>query len=150
MDSASKLLNQIAIRDDGCWMFTGAWNKDRYGVMRYNGETKGAHVVSYEIHIGLVPKGLNVCHSCDNPWCVNPEHLYADTQSNNVQLAIDKGRKPILRGEQCGAAKLKQDDVIHIRQLAASGVAHREIGEIFLVGREAIGKIVRRERWRHI
>lgn len=150
-DMPSKLLSQINVREDGCWMFTGAWSKDQYGVMRYNGKTKGAHVVSYEIHIGPVPKGMRVLHSCDNPWCVNPNHLIVGTQQDNIRDMFNKGRDAPHFGEFHGGAKLTDAAVIEIRQLAASGdYTHQEIADMFNVDRSAIGKVVRRERWRHV
>lgn len=87
-----KRLRNYTVDENGCWN----WNlkKDRcgYGRFKINLRSLGAHKVSYVFHCGDVGDGFVVMHSCDNPACINPEHLSIGTQKENVQDSIDKGR----------------------------------------------------------
>ena len=72
----------------GCWIWTGPYQYDYYGKC---GE-KYAHRVSYTIHNGAIPNGMQVCHRCDVPMCVNPKHLFLCDQKRNVNDSMQKGR----------------------------------------------------------
>jgi len=88
------LLKRIEKNDNGCWNYTGYKNKDGYGQLRKErgGKLGYAHRISYAYFNGEIPAGLNVCHKCDNPSCVNPDHLYAGTQKQNIKDMFDRGR----------------------------------------------------------
>jgi hypothetical protein len=77
-----------------CWIWKGGKTSSGYGSFKYYQERSaiGSHVSSYLFHIGEVPKGMFVCHHCDNPPCVNPEHLFLDTNSGNMKDMFKKGR----------------------------------------------------------
>jgi len=83
---------KVIKRSDGCWIFDGHRNSDGYGLFRFEWVQWKAHVLSYTIHSGPVPEGFEVCHSCDNPPCVNPDHLEAKTHLENLADCKKRGR----------------------------------------------------------
>ena len=90
---SSEIPNIEEVDFDKCWIWNGVRTREGYGHL-VNKEYSHfyAHRFSYLLFYGSIPEGLKICHSCDNPWCVNPEHLWAGTQNDNVQDAVRKGR----------------------------------------------------------
>jgi hypothetical protein len=76
----------------GCWIWTAPLSTHGYGWFRCNGKRVPAHRFSLEYHKGPIPEGMNACHTCDNRWCVNPDHLYAGSQSENIRDCVARGR----------------------------------------------------------
>jgi hypothetical protein len=96
------LENYAAVPEAGCWLWLGGWNTEGYGKVSKHGKmVVQAHRMFYEIHKGPIPSGMLVCHKCDTPSCVNPEHLFL---GNHVENALDMVRKG--RGRPGGAVAL--------------------------------------------
>lgn len=84
--------NYIPEPMSGCWLWTGFEHHNGYGGLMIKNVTVLAHRLSWQIHNGPIPKGLCVCHKCDTPFCVNPDHLFLGTNKDNIHDAIRKGR----------------------------------------------------------
>lgn len=106
----------------GCWHFTGPLNSHGYGAVGFHGKVIGAHRLSYILTRGEIPNGLLVCHKCDNPKCVNPDHLFIGTYKDNAQDMIKKGRRGAghIHGENHWNARLNNKQVSFIRQSSLS------------------------------
>lgn len=92
-------------KGDGCWEWCGSRKGGRYGgygTIFYGGKTESAHRVAYQLTYGVIPDGMVVCHRCDHPPCVRPDHLFLGTLSDNAQDCVNKGRH---RGGERNARK---------------------------------------------
>lgn len=138
---------------EGCWNWTGLKDRNGYGnlVSNVNGKKEQrANRVSWIFFRGGIPEGLCVLHRCDNPSCVNPDHLFLGTNGDNMKDKTTKGRNNAPRGERAGGAKLTVGQVLEIRRRYAAGDIQRQIALDFGVGYKAINKIVHRQRWAHV
>lgn len=141
----------------GCWEWSRHRNAKGYGVLSCSeGRAKKwstlAHRASWETFVGPIPAGMNVCHHCDNPCCVNPNHLFLGTQLDNVRDCMRKGRKRNVgvRGEANCNAKLTAVDVLEIRRLNALGTSQAELGRRYGITQGVTWRIIHRQSWAHI
>lgn len=102
--------------------------------------------MSYEIHIGPVPEGLNVLHTCDNKPCINPDHLVVGTTQDNIDDMIVKGRDGFT-GERNGRCLLTRIQVEAIRQMLGDDIAQARIAEQYGVSRSTIAAIKSGRNW---
>ncbi len=131
----------------GCWLWTeGVSGSGRPYIRCGGGRKKIAARVAWELYRGPIPQGLFVCHSCDIPTCVNPDHLWLGTPQDNTLDAVSKGRwhNHNLTGEQCSWSKVTAGDVEKIR---SSSETQTVLAERFGVSQSAISKIRRRLSW---
>lgn len=129
-------------RTGDCWVWTGHKNKWGYGQITVMKKSFGSHRVSWEMQHGAIPEGLEILHSCDNPACVRPDHLFAGTQSENISDSVAKGR-------QIGNRKLTIEQVKEIRLLRLTATS-TEIASKYGVGRNTIEQIWSGETWKNI
>jgi hypothetical protein len=131
-----------------CWLWTGALTKG-YGQLTHEKRHLYAHRFSWEIHNGHVPDGAVVCHRCDTPTCVRPDHLFLGTTRDNVMDCLDKGRanRRGLRGAENPAVKAKAIDARAVVFLFNAGWRVRELAPLFSVSKSTISIIVRGQHW---
>jgi hypothetical protein len=139
----------------GCWLWIGGWAPFGHGVIRMGSKAKGqiykmAHRVAYELYKGPIPDGMCVCHKCDVPQCVNPEHLFLGTYADNMHDMWKKGRARIenhMKGVDVWCAKLDDDKV---REILASTESSRKIATRLGVGKTAVLRVRRGIGWKHV
>lgn len=168
-------------KSDDCWLWTGARFSNGYGRIKTGGKNTPevkAHRLSYELHFGTIPDGLYVCHTCDNPSCVRPDHLFIGSAADNNTDRANKGRsakgdhsgarlhpetrargdkngtrlhpEKVWRGSQISLSKLNEEKVVQIRQKHAQGSSIQELAGEYGVEHKAIRRVLRRESWKHV
>ena len=140
----------------GCWNWQRGTNGVGYGKFYLSGKRSDgtirevlAHRFSYERVHGPIPDGLHICHTCDNPKCVNPAHLFAGTNQENMRDCLRKGRigyRPHPR-EQNGRAKLTEDQVLRIRRAFRAGATKASLARTFHVCERQIKRITDGQQW---
>jgi len=91
-DIQDRLLLNITENEQACWIWNNSKDKNGYGYIKYQYKTNKAHRVSYILFKGDIPKGMFVCHTCDNPSCINPDHLFIGSAKDNLMDMVKKGR----------------------------------------------------------
>lgn len=138
MTELERLLSHVFHSPDGCWYWTGCVDDTNYGRVFFNGKSRKAHRVSFTLQKGD-PGDLLVCHTCDNPLCVNPDHLFLGTRKDNMQDMVRKGR--------CGTRRLTEADVLAIR---ADDGTLLSIAKRFETSESNVFRIKNRISWQHL
>lgn len=144
----------------GCWLWLGAERgSNGYGGFKVDGVKWAAHRYSWAIHKGPIPNGMQVCHRCDVPACVNPMHLFLGTGQDNTADKVAKNRQSkgashsaakagtSAKGEHGGMSKLKTEQVLAIR---ADRRTQRVIARDYGITQAAVSAIITRKTWSHI
>lgn len=134
----------------GCWLWTACIDVVGYGKIRVGRSQKLAHRLSYELHKGEIPIGLKVCHHCDNPGCVNPDHLFLGTQKENMNDSARKGRHADHSGSKSACAKLNEFQVSIIREAKLAGHKRADVAKYFKMSISAINHIFLGYSWKHV
>ncbi len=139
--------------EDECWEWLGSVSKNGYGQFGINNKVYYTHRAVYELIYGIIPKGLCVCHKCNNPPCCNPNHLFLGTARENSDKRDREGRWRTgdYCGEKHGRSKLTEKNIMEIRTLYSTGkYFQRELGEMFGVSRTHIDRILGKRTWKHL
>lgn len=167
-ENARRLVERFEERRDksrDCWEWTGGKTVAGYGLFCTEGNRHVlAHRFAYELAYGAIPDGLLVCHSCDNPPCCNPDHLWLGNDAVNAADMVAKGRstrgdrhglrqhpEKAAHGERHTHAKLREVDVIAIRtRYAAGGVTMQALANEYGINCSAISNVITRRNWKHV
>lgn len=148
-----KILNRFTIVDQ-CWEWQGKINESGYGILNVRESGKKidilAHRESYKIHKGEIPCGLCVLHKCDNTACINPEHLWVGTQKENAQDCVKKGRFFNGHARSKASGKIKEEQVVEMRELYKNGISRKELQEKYKLSQSQVSGILTYKFWRHI
>lgn len=152
-----KLLSKSSLVASGCRIWKGTpLQKTGYGRLsvgsRKDGSRKSllAHRASYLAFRGPIPNGMFVCHVCDTPSCINPDHLFLGTPWDNMQDKVRKGRHLTLEGEKNPAAKLSEKRVTEIRNLLSIGRSVTSIARQFGVCHQLVSQIRQGRIWKRL
>ena len=135
----------------GCMEWSGYLSNDGYGILSFKGNNWRAHRLAYTLIFGEIPKGMNVCHRCDNPKCANPEHLFIGTQLDNIKDRVNKKRCGDHKGVANGRAKLSEKKVQLSRHIFSNcNITKASLGKMFGVSDVQICNIINNKSWSHI
>jgi hypothetical protein len=126
-------------KTEGCWIWIGYLDKAGYGRIQRGKRNLAAHRLSFELHFGSIPDGLCVCHRCDNPACVHPDHLFLGTHQDNMEDSRKKGRK---------AKKLTLLRVRLMRDLRAQGASLKSLARKFNVSGVTVSTTASGKNWK--
>ena len=136
------------VKGSYCWEWTAAKDEDGYGFFWWKNKQVRAHRFSAEHFGGLSVGGIQVLHTCDNPSCVNPKHLFVGTNADNMRDKNEKGRQ--VRGEGCHKAILKEKDVFAIRRSLSQGVSRKVLRVKYGVSKSTILWVANGWSWKHL
>lgn len=140
--------------ENGCWVCTShVPNTYGYPQCRINYKFKMISHIMYEKFKGEITTGMLICHTCDNPTCINPEHLFLGTNLDNMADMVKKGRQshigsPGLNGEKHPRAKLTEVQVTEI--LSIKGMRNKEIAHKFNISQERVSSIRTGQSWKYL
>jgi len=150
MTVVERLLSKIAVDlETGCWNWTAYVSpRNGYGQIWAYRRKWRVHRLSYILHRGEIPDGIDVCHHCDNRACVNPDHLFLGTRDDNMADMVAKGRQRPCIGTKHGRAKITEADVIEIR--AIQGIPHTKIAQQYGISKTQVSTIRAGKYWKHV
>ena len=148
MDTNKRFWSKVDIRGaDDCWEWKAFRDQEGYGQFYLENRTIKAPRAAYRLAIGEIPSGEEVCHTCDNPPCCNPNHLFLGAHRDNMDDMMAKGRQN--QGDRHGMARLNCETVAAIRWLYHTGESKRDLARRFGVDRATILRVVRNNLWTH-
>lgn len=152
MNAVDRFKSKIEVKPSGCWHYVGATDADGYGMFWYNGKTIGAHRFSAEHLANLIVMKQCVCHTCDNPICVNPQHLFIGTSQQNTADRHSKGRT--VKGSQVGTSVYNEQIIKTVKDAYNSRNHYRgiikDLSIEFNVSYIVVWYACRKKSWQHV
>lgn len=136
-----RFMDKVQKADEGCWEWLGKKNSNGYGTIRKGRKNKAAHRIMFEIHHGTIDPSMGVHHLCDNPGCVNPDHLAQGDQKENMRQAVERNRTA--RGLANAAAKLTDDQVREMRAKWQNGTTVAGLAKEYGINKKYAREIVK-------
>jgi hypothetical protein len=130
-------------KTETCWLWKGFIFSTGYGEFHLNKKTTTSHRASWLLHKGEIPNGLIICHTCDNPKCVNPAHLFLGTHKDNSQDMSKKGRSCKFLKNASGKIDENQSNLIY--DLYKNGETQRKIAKDFGIHQSTVWKHIRKK-----
>ncbi len=148
IDLVKLFFSSVNIKEGDHWIWSGAKDKDGYGNLYYHGSHMLAHRLSYILHYNIDPNELYVLHKCNNPRCVNPNHLFLGTQKDNMKHMFESGRSKPNKGENNGRSVVTWPVVRQIREeYIKYRIPYVELAKKYGISKSEISYIVRNEHW---
>jgi hypothetical protein len=139
---------KYVVPDGDCWRWTGVFGTNKYGQFGIGYSKYQAHRVSYILHKGDIPEGLEVCHLCvKHRWCVNPDHLIVDTHGANMKMMIEQGQST--KGSKNPMSKLTEEEINDIKNKSKM-ISARQLAKEYNVAHTTILNIINQKTWSHI
>lgn len=140
----------VPVPESGCWLWTACETDGGYGLITYRNRSIGAHRAAWIAFRSPIPKGAMVCHKCDTPQCMNPDHLFLGSPSDNARDMVRKGRNRDNSGSRHGMSKLDETKVREIRRRWMSGHTRRQIASDYGIDYRHVSYITSGKGWRHV
>ena len=142
-----RLLAKVRKSETGCWEWIGGKDQDGYGLLSINDKSQRASRISFEVfNCQKVPNGKCICHTCDNPSCINPGHLFVGSALENAHDMIQKKRARYAEGKKI----LNEEIIKRIFFLKKKGLTNNEISYCFQISLQHLSSILDRKIWTHV
>jgi len=146
-----RLLDNVRVDEQtGCWDWLKFKDRNKYGHIKVLGKSELVHRVAYQTLVGDIPSGMFVCHRCDNPSCLNPEHLFVGTNQDNIDDKVAKNRQSKIgqqKGSKHSLAKLTEKDIVDIR---ISTLSQNKLALLYGMTQSSISQIQNKITWSHV
>lgn len=152
LDEKSSFISKVNfVEKTGCWEWANYVHKNGYGQYHVNCKPVYAHRHSYALFVAPIPKGMLVCHKCDNRKCVNPDHLFLGTHADNYNDMVMKKRRNVAIGERSGKSKLTKVDVLKMVDLYSMGnITQRGLAAMFNITNQSVNQVLAGKSWSHV
>ena len=145
----NRFWSKVKKTPNGCWEWTASLANYGYGQFYWKGKPERAHRLTFIEVNGEIPEGMYVLHKCDNPCCVNPNHLFLGTHQDNMDDMLKKSRNA--RGETNGQSKLKESEVSDIRaEYRDGGITQYDLAAYYKVDQSQISYVINNKTWKHL